>query len=215
MSLPLEPVLAQLDANREPAVERWKELLRIPSIGTDPARDADTRRAAEWLVGQPALDRLRGVAARRPRASRWWSAHHPGPDGAGAPAPPLLRPLRRAAGRAARAVAEPALRADASSTAERGPRVVARGAVDDKGQVMTWIEALRAWHDGPRRACRSGSRVFLEGEEESGSPSLVPFLEAQPRRARGRRLRGLRHRHVGHRHAGDHVPCCAAWSTSS
>ena len=64
MSLPLEPVLARLDANREPAIERWKELLRIPSIGTDPARNADTRRAAEWLVEQPPLDRLRGVAAR-------------------------------------------------------------------------------------------------------------------------------------------------------
>ncbi len=60
---------------------------------------------------------------------------------------------------------------------ERGERLVARGAVDDKGQVMTWLEALRAWHDvqgGPPLPVT----VFLEGEEESGSPSLVPFLEA-------------------------------------
>jgi acetylornithine deacetylase/succinyl-diaminopimelate desuccinylase-like protein len=102
--------------------------------------------------------------------------HHPGPDGAAGPhvlyyghydvqpveplelwlSPPF----------------EPTM-----VTTERGPRLVARGAVDDKGQVMTWLEALRAWHEvhGPLPVRVS---VFLEGEEESGSPSLVPFLEA-------------------------------------
>ena len=62
-------------------------------------------------------------------------------------------------------------------TTERGPRLVARGAVDDKGQVSTWLEALRAWHD-VQGAPPVPVSVFLEGEEESGSPSLVPFLEA-------------------------------------
>ena len=52
MPLPLEPVLAKLHANRAGAIERWQELLRFPSIGTDPSRDADTRRAAEWLALQ-------------------------------------------------------------------------------------------------------------------------------------------------------------------
>ncbi len=56
-------------------------------------------------------------------------------------------------------------------------RVVARGAVDDKGQVMTWLEALRFWHEtagGP--PCRVS--VLVEGEEEIGSPNLDEFLEA-------------------------------------
>jgi acetylornithine deacetylase/succinyl-diaminopimelate desuccinylase-like protein len=175
MSLPLEPVLARLDVNRDPAIERWKELLRIPSIGTDPTRNADTRRAAEWLAGN-----LRSIgfqaSLRETPGQPMVVAHHPGPDGAGGPhilyyghydvqpveplelwlSPPF----------------EPTM-----VTTERGPRMVARGAVDDKGQVMTWLEALRAWHEVhgtlPVRAS-----VFLEGEEESGSPSLVPFLEA-------------------------------------
>jgi len=175
MSLPLEPVLARLNANRDPAIERWKELLRIPSIGTDPTRNADTRRAAEWLVSN--LRSIGFAASLRETAGQpMVVGHHPGPDGAGAPhvlyyghydvqpveplelwlSPPF----------------EPTM-----VTTDRGPRIVARGAVDDKGQVMTWLEALRAWHEVhgtlPVRVS-----VFLEGEEESGSPSLVPFLEA-------------------------------------
>jgi acetylornithine deacetylase/succinyl-diaminopimelate desuccinylase-like protein len=58
-----------------------------------------------------------------------------------------------------------------------GPRVVARGAVDDKGQVMTWLEALRFWHEaagGPPCAIT----VVVEGEEEVGSKHLPDFLEA-------------------------------------
>jgi acetylornithine deacetylase/succinyl-diaminopimelate desuccinylase-like protein len=58
-----------------------------------------------------------------------------------------------------------------------GPRVVARGAVDDKGQVMTFIEALRAWK-AVHGALPVRVTVFLEGEEESSSKSLEPFLLA-------------------------------------
>jgi acetylornithine deacetylase/succinyl-diaminopimelate desuccinylase-like protein len=175
MPLLLEPVLAHLDANRAPAIERWKELLRIPSIGTDPTRNADTRRAAEWLVSN-----LRSIgfdtSLRETAAQPMVVGHHPGPDGAAGPhvlyyghydvqpveplelwlSPPF----------------EPTM-----VTTERGPRLVARGAVDDKGQVMTWLEALRAWHEVHGNLPVRVS-VFLEGEEESGSPSLVPFLEA-------------------------------------
>ena len=60
---------------------------------------------------------------------------------------------------------------------KNGPKIVARGACDDKGQLMMFVEALRAWHEVgggiPVRAT-----VLLEGEEESGSPSLDTFLEA-------------------------------------
>jgi acetylornithine deacetylase/succinyl-diaminopimelate desuccinylase-like protein len=174
MSLPLDAVLTRLLANRAPAIERWKELLRIPSIGTDPARKADTRRAAEWLV-----ENLRATgfdaALRETAGQPMVVGHHPG-AGNGArphvlyyghydvqPVEPLELWLSPPF--------EPTM-----LTTDRGERLVARGAVDDKGQVMTWLEALRAWHDvhgGPPVPVS----VFLEGEEESGSPSLVPFLE--------------------------------------
>jgi len=58
-----------------------------------------------------------------------------------------------------------------------GKRVVARGAVDDKGQTMMWLEALRVWHEkqgGPPVRVT----VLIEGEEEIGSRNLDDFLEA-------------------------------------
>ncbi|MGH6895816.1 MAG: M20/M25/M40 family metallo-hydrolase [Geminicoccaceae bacterium] len=175
MSLSLEPVLAHLEGNLEASIERWKALLRIPSVGTDPAHDGDTRRAAEWLVEQ--LRAMDFDAAVRDTAGQpIVIGHHPGPGSADAlrvlyyghydvqPPDPLdlwdTPPF------------EPTIVDGA-----HGPRMVARGAVDDKGQLMTWLEALRAWHrvHGTLPVAVS---VFVEGEEESGSPSLEPFLES-------------------------------------
>ncbi|NJO37941.1 MAG: M20/M25/M40 family metallo-hydrolase, partial [Rhizobiales bacterium] len=59
----------------------------------------------------------------------------------------------------------------------RGRRMVARGAVDNKGQTMMFIEAFRAW-TAVHGTLPTAVTVFLEGEEESGSPSLEGFLNA-------------------------------------
>ena len=175
MSLPLEPVLAYLEANQDASIERWKELLRIPSIGTDPAHRDDTRRAAAWLVGQ-----LRALgfdaAARDTPGQPIVVGHRPGPGEAGGPRvlyyghydvqPPDPLDLWDSP------PFEPTV-----VEAAHGPRMVARGAVDDKGQLMTWLEALRAWHE-VHGALPVAVTVFVEGEEESGSPSLESFLES-------------------------------------
>ena len=59
---------------------------------------------------------------------------------------------------------------------DSGRVIRGRGASDDKGQLMTFIEACRAWREvHGTLPCRL--TVFFEGEEESGSPSLVPFLQ--------------------------------------
>jgi acetylornithine deacetylase/succinyl-diaminopimelate desuccinylase-like protein len=59
----------------------------------------------------------------------------------------------------------------------RGKRVVARGAVDDKGQVAMWLGAFAAWHaETGTMPCRI--TVLIEGEEEVGSVSLQPFIAA-------------------------------------
>ena len=57
----------------------------------------------------------------------------------------------------------------------KGQVIRGRGTSDDKGQLMTFIEACRAWKAvHGTLPCRL--TVFLEGEEESGSPSLIPFM---------------------------------------
>jgi acetylornithine deacetylase/succinyl-diaminopimelate desuccinylase-like protein len=175
MTSPLEVVLAQLERDRDGAIERWKELLRIPSISTDQTYRQETRRAAEWLVQN--LSAI-GFAAevREAEGHPMVVGHHPGPGNGGAPhvlyyghydvQPPEPLELWQTPPFEPTVVDGP-----------RGQRMIARGAVDDKGQVMTWLEAFRAWH-----AVHGGMpvpiTVFIEGEEESGSPSLEPFLEA-------------------------------------
>lgn len=170
----IEAVLAHAAARREESRARWFELLRIPSVSAQPQHAQDCRRAAEWIAAQ-----LRAIGftanVRETAGHPAVVAHHPGPTGLGRhllyyghydvqPPEPLelwtSPPF------------EPTL-----ADGPNGPRVVARGAVDDKGQTMTWLEALRFWHEtagGP--PCRVS--VLVEGEEEIGSRNLPDFLEA-------------------------------------
>ncbi len=160
--------------SRDASLERLFTLLRFPSIGTDPNHDDDTRACAGWLAAE--LDGM-GFDARvvETPGQPMVVAHHPGP--ADEPGRPHLLyyghydvqpadPLELWA----RPPFEPQV-----VTGPHGERIVARGAVDDKGQVTTFLEAFRAWVAvAGTLPCRV--TVFLEGEEESGSPSLDGFL---------------------------------------
>ena len=170
MSDRLAPVLDRLDADREGALDRLFALLRIPSISTDPDHAADCTAAADLLVAD--LEGIGLSAARRDTPGRPMVVAHGGTG-----APHLLfyghydvqpvDPLDLWH----RDPFDPELQDSA-----KGKVIRARGAADDKGQLMTFVEALRAWiaeHGAP--PCRI--TVLLEGEEESGSPSLIPFLK--------------------------------------
>ncbi|WP_137176633.1 dipeptidase [Roseomonas sp. AR75] len=165
-------VLAALDGDRDAAVARLVEWLRIPSVSAQPVHATDCVRAAEWV-----RDQLAGVgftAAVRPTDRHpVVVAHHPGP---GKDAPHLLF-----YGHYDVQPADP-LELWHSPPFDpvivdgpHGKRLVARGAVDDKGQTMMWVEAMRAWHQvagGPPCAITA----IIEGEEEIGSPNLAGFL---------------------------------------
>lgn len=66
---------------------------------------------------------------------------------------------------------EPALEDTPAGQVIRG-----RGSSDDKGQLMTFVEACRAWK-AVHGSLPARISLFFEGEEESGSPSLIPFME--------------------------------------
>ena len=81
---------------------------------------------------------------------------------------------------------------------ERDGRLYGRGSADDKAGIATHLAAFRA-HGGQPPV---GVTVFVEGEEESGSPSLGRLLAAHRdalgrRRDRHRRLGQLEHRYPG------------------
>ena len=169
----LDPVLKRIDADLEDAIGRWSELLRIPSVSTDPAYGDDMRRAAQWLVDT--LEPLGfTVEIRETDGHPVVLGHHPGPGG---DAPRLLY-----YGHYDVQPPDPVEAWDAGPfepTLVDGPhgrKMVARGAVDDKGQLMMWVEALRAWH-AEHGDLPVAATVLLEGEEEVGSRNLRPFLE--------------------------------------
>ncbi len=169
-----EPVLAHIEATLDQARARWFELLRIPSVSAQPAHAGDCRRAADWVRAQ--LDSMGfATAVHDTPGHPVVLGHHPGP-GAG---PHLLF-----YGHYDVQPAEPfelwthAPFDPVMSDGPHGPRVVARGAVDDKGQVMMWLEALRAWHD-VHGTLPVPVTVLVEGEEEVGSPNLEAFLMQQ------------------------------------
>lgn len=171
----LAPVLAQLAKDHDGAMFRWFEWLRIPSVSAQPVHEGDCRRAAEWVAAQLADMGFAAELCETPGHPAV-IAHHAGPDGQ---APHLLY-----YGHYDVQPAEP-LALWTSPPFDPvlvenplGPRVVARGAVDDKGQVMLWLEALRAWiavHGAPPARVT----VLVEGEEEIGSPNLDAVLSAR------------------------------------
>ncbi len=167
----LSPVLDRLAAQEDAAIERLLALLRVPSISTDPAHAGDCAAAAERLAAD--LRTLGAQAQVRPTPGHPMVTARIGPED-GAPhvlfyghydvQPVDPRELWD------RDPFDPAIERTAA-----GPVIRGRGASDDKGQLMTFVEACRAWcevHGGP--PCRI--TFLFEGEEESGSPSLVPFL---------------------------------------
>ncbi|WP_412550150.1 M20/M25/M40 family metallo-hydrolase [Shimia sp. MIT910701] len=166
----LDPVLARIDQNMPEAIDRLFDLLRIKSISTDPAFDADVDAAADWLVKD--LQSLGVDAQKRPTTGHPMVVGHI--DG---PGPHVLfyghydvqpvDPLELWD----RDPFDPAL-----EDTDAGQVIRARGASDDKGQLMTFVEACRAWKaEHGALACKI--TFLFEGEEESGSPSLVPFLK--------------------------------------
>lgn len=166
----LDAVLSKIDDDLPQATERLMSLLRIPSISTDPAYHQACLEAADHVV-----EDLRSFGID---AARYDTPGKPMVIGHGGEGGPHLMfyghydvqpvdPLDLWD----RDPFDPEIQ-----DTPKGKVIRARGACDDKGQFMTFIEAIRAWKAvNGTLPCKL--TFFLEGEEESGSPSLVPFLK--------------------------------------
>lgn len=166
----IEAILKTADDNTPAALDRLFDLLRIESISTDSAYAGECVKAADWLVEQ--LQEIGFTASRRDTTGHPMVVAHSGGTGRHMlfyghydvqPVDPLElwdRPPF-----------DPVI-----EDTKDGKVIRARGASDDKGQLMTFVEACRAWKD-VTGALPANISILFEGEEESGSPSLIPFLQ--------------------------------------
>ncbi len=165
----MQNVQKYLDDHRRQREDALCELLRIPSVSANPAHRTDCDRAADW-VAQRLRDLEFAVEVIPTPGHRLVYAESP----AVADAPTALVYGHYD-------VQPPEPLADWISPpfepTERDGNLYARGATDDKGQMLTHILAAEAW-------IRSHGRVplnlkfIIEGEEEVGSKSLEAFIRA-------------------------------------
>jgi acetylornithine deacetylase/succinyl-diaminopimelate desuccinylase-like protein len=161
--------LEYVRSNRDRFLAELKEFLSIPSISTQPEHAPDIKRAAAWLqdklllAGFPRVDVM--PTQGHPVVYAEWLAAGPG-------APTILV--------YGHYDVQPPDPLDQWNTPPFEPTIVgddifARGAADDKGQLYTHVKAAEAFknEDGVPPV---NIKCIFEGEEETGSPSLEPFI---------------------------------------
>ncbi|GAB4478593.1 MAG: dipeptidase [Anaerolineae bacterium] len=166
-----ENALAHARSSREAYLAQLLDFLRIPSISTLPEHKPDIERAADWLVAE--MQRI-GLA----NVSTYPTEGHPIVYGewlgAGASAPTVLV--------YGHYDVQPVDPLDLWTSPPFDPQirdgeVYARGASDDKGQMFLHLKAVESMlaADG---ALPVNVKFLFEGEEETGSTHLTPFVLA-------------------------------------
>jgi acetylornithine deacetylase/succinyl-diaminopimelate desuccinylase-like protein len=167
----LDAVLSHIDKDIDQSVERLFDLLRIASISTDPAFAPQCKEAAEHVAAD--LKSIGFEATVRPTEG------HPVVVGKsnGVSGPRVLF--------YGHYDVQPVDPLDLWKTPPFEPRIetlpdgrkiiVARGACDDKGQAMTFIEACRAFK-AVNGKLPLPITMMIEGEEECGSQHLFKFV---------------------------------------
>ena len=175
MSDTVQNAIDYLHETQDKMMEDYKELLRFPSISADPAYADDVKACAGWIVGQleaMGFDNCEAIAtAGLPVVYGEWLK-------AGADKPTVLvyahydvQPVDPL----------PLWRSDPFEAEIREGNIYARGASDNKagvwGNLKTFEALLRANGTLPVNI-----KIMFEGEEESGSPSIEAFVEANKER---------------------------------
>ncbi|MBI1758859.1 MAG: dipeptidase [Actinobacteria bacterium] len=148
--------------------------LRIPSISADPGHADDVRRSAEWLAEAFRRTGLPVVEVWETGGAPAVFAEWPSDD----PAAPTVVVYGH---HDVQPVDPPDLwQHPPFEPTIVGEELYARGAADDKGQLLFHLLGLRAHLAATGRPAPAVHLKFLiEGEEESGSPNLAPLLRAR------------------------------------
>ena len=165
----MHEIIETLSGDRQQHIDRLVEWLRIPSISTDRQREGDVRRAGEWILGELATS---GFDARLDETEGHPVCFASWTQAVGAPTvliyghydvqPPEPLELWR------HGAFEPTI---------EGDDLIARGATDDKGQVLALVRGVCGVlkHRG---SLPVNIKFLIEGEEEIGSPNLAPYIKA-------------------------------------
>lgn len=158
--------LEYIRANHDSFMNRYLQLLSIPSVSTLPENAPDVKRNADWLAGQ-----LRGLGMTRI-------------DVIATPGHPIIYAERIEPGKPTLLVyghydvqpADPLAewQSEPFNPTIRGENIYARGASDMKGSMMAFIMAAEAF--ARQGALPVGLKFLLEGEEEIGSNNLPAYI---------------------------------------
>ena len=165
----MNDALAYAQQHADTFVDQLTDWLRIPSISTDADYNDDTRRAADWLAAD-----LRRIGVERVEVMETgghpivYAEHRAGDD----------RPTVLVYGHYDVQPPDPLDLWDSPpfEPVIKDGHIVARGSADDKGQAFMHVKSLEAY-------LQSGAdlpvnlKMMIEGEEESGSVHLAPFIE--------------------------------------
>jgi acetylornithine deacetylase/succinyl-diaminopimelate desuccinylase-like protein len=174
MMTTVNTVLERADRNLDTSLERLFDLIRIKSISTDPGYKRDCRQAADWLVAQLTGLGFQAAVRDTPGHPMVVAHHAAGRDGA----PHVLfyghydvqpvDPLN---------LWETDPFAPSLKEVSPGRKVITgRGAADDKGQLMTFVEACRAYKD------THGALPFKRHDPVRGGGGVrLSLAEAVPR----------------------------------
>ncbi len=163
----IKEVIAHIEANKEKYIERLSEFLRMESISTDPTKQDDIRKCANWVQGVFSDSGFKTQIVETKK--------HPcvladtGETGSG--------PVALVYGHYdVQPVGDTSLwDSPAFEPTIRDGSIFARGSADDKGQVFTHMLAAEAWKKIAGKLPVQ-IKFMVEGEEEIGSPNLEEVI---------------------------------------
>lgn len=165
----------RIEADFEQTIEHLKDLVAIGGIAWesfDPAQLSLSAEAVAGLIRSAGVDEVQVLRVDN--------------DGVpGGPAVVARRPAREGmptillyAHHDVQPPGEPGLwESDPFNAVVRGDRLFGRGAADDKAGIMAHISALKTLNSLLGEKLGVGITLFIEGEEEAGSPTFRRFLQ--------------------------------------